>query len=345
MAISPFYIEWDSFSVLAIAGISGSGKTTTTRLMLCQLLLNDVDIIVCDPHGHIENQSLTYSVKPLEHMFVYPVAIDKQDRLNMIRIAGEEFKKRKENSSACNKKFVLVIDELTSHFLECSSAEIKEQESILLHIANEARKINMRIILIGQNWKQDYIASRSIRSSINAFIFHRIAGDEIKLLVENTPTSIRRDIARLQTGYAYIYNAQHVFIKVKIPNIRLDDIRDFIKEIESRYESRNAQKRNESRKNHDMNHAHSSAEKAINLNYRDSDILLSKKPDIHESRNAKLAEKVVYMRELILGGVSKENTIKIVFDISKGGKYKPYIVASKLYDRVVELIREQGDIM
>lgn len=343
--IRPFYIEWDSFSVMAIAGNSGSGKTNTARFMLCQLLLTGVDIIVADPHGYIGTQSLTSSVKPLEHLFLQPIAIEKSKRLELIRMAGKEFTLRKNNQKNSNRKFVLIIDELTAHFLECTQEEINEQQKILLSIANEARKVNMRIILIGQNWRHDFIGSRSVRSSINAVIFHRISGDEVKLLVETVPASVRRDITQLAAGYACIYSTTNYFDVVKIPYISLDDITLFARKIESRYESRNENSGTESRTNHAMNHAHPDAVKPINTDYRDSDILLAKNAQKNESRNDKLAQKIVLIRESILAGATKENTIKQVFNISKGSKYKPYLAASKLYDRVLELMREQDEIM
>lgn len=329
MANKPFYIEWDSFSVMAIVGASGSGKTSTARLMLCQLLLNDIDIMICDPHGYIENQSLTHSIKPLQQFLLQPIAIDKDSRIRAIRHAGMEFNKRKNNPAASKRKFVLIIDELTAHFMECDSSEVHEQEQILLAIANQARKVNMRIILIGQNWKQDYIGSRSVRSSINAIIFHRINGDEVKLLSENTPATIRRQITQLKQGYAILYSQTNIYQYVKIPYISIDDIRDFATRIESRNESRNnkivARDSTESRHSNDV--------KPL----RDSDSFSQKIPQNNES----LDKKQLAIIAAIKSGKTKEQTIKDIFGYSKGSKYKPYLAAARLYDRIKELMNEQ----
>jgi hypothetical protein len=326
----PFYIEWDAFSVMAIAGNSGSGKTTTARLMLCQLVLNQVDIIVADPHGYNLNQSLTSAIKPLEHMFLVPIAIDKQDRIDALRYVYKQLEIRLQQKEKTHKKLTLVFDELTAHFIECSPQEIAEQERMLLRLANEGRRLNIRVLLIGQNWKQDFTGSRSVRSSINAVIFHRIAEDEIKLFAPSASTAIRRKIAALKPGYACIYGAGHTYTFVKIPQITYDDIVHFA-------ESRKNHANKESRQNHDMNHAHSNAVNDTKIAYRDS---VQNMPKSTEKVGI-TQQKIAHMHRCILDGMSKEQTIKTVFNISKGSKHKPWLAASKAYDRMLELMREQ----
>jgi Cdc6-like AAA superfamily ATPase len=328
MIAQPFYLEWDAFSTLAIAGASGSGKTTTTRFILCQLVLNDCDVIVCDPHGNIPNQSLAQTVKPLEHLFMCPIAITKQERIAAIEYVNSILLARLKSNKTTHRKLALIIDETTAHFLECSREEIALQARMFLRLANEARKTNIRVFLLGQNWKRDFIGSRDVRSSINAYLFHRISEDEIKLFIPSASAEQRRNIAKLKSGYAYLHGAAHYMQLVKIPEISQDSIQ-LLASQESRNDSR-------------YDSRYSNAVNDDNYVLRDS---INNMPKNVEKRfTQKNHDKLIELRKAILNNEGKEKSITRIFHISKGSKHKPWIVASKLYDRMYELMQEQGEI-
>lgn len=200
----PYYIKWNECSVIAVAGKAGTGKTHTARYLCNQCIDKGYTVIICDPHGY-KDESLAQS---FDH-----VHITKQERLRAIRVVFNEFKKRIAGSST-DQKIILVIDEITAHFLECEPEEKKECANFLLRLANEARKVNIRVFLMGHNWKDDMIGLRDIRSSITHVIFHRLDENETKLFIPSANAKIRRTIGALPIGHVYIYPDDKI---VRIP--------------------------------------------------------------------------------------------------------------------------------
>lgn len=288
------YLEWDHWSVLAIAGKSGSGKTNTAKFLLAQLLLDRYDVYLCDPHATINQSTLGATFKEK-----VPVAIDKHARMQTIRHVMRIFQR---SLTERVPKTVLVMDEITAHFLECTPEEAKETEQLFQRIANEGRKSNVRLIICGQNWRADYIGSRSIRSSITHLILHQISDDEVKLFVPSLPTDIRRKITRLAPGNAYLFPSDQF---VRIPYVSSDEIRS-VQGVQKNVQG-------------DAPHTH--AEKSDSVQ------------DVQ--KRAKLEKMIARTLELRDEGKNKEQTIFILFGVRKSGSSEKWKQASKFYDAVI----------
>ena len=213
------YIELEQLGVLALVGVSGSGKTSTIRFLLTQLLLLQANIFVCDPHGQTRRENLTKSIEPL--LPFLKLAISHEERFLAIQAFGTILAKRLEGTDSSTTPIVLILDEAPAHFLQCSAEELKETARIFQSTANEGRKVGVHAILLLQNVKHDFIGSRSIRSSLTHMIFHRTNEDETKLLIPSLPQEFKRKIARLGIGKAFLFPDSCM---VDVPFINTDEI-------------------------------------------------------------------------------------------------------------------------
>ena len=194
--MQPKYLEYDSFATVAISGQSGSGKTSTVRFIIAQLLLNNTAIIICDPHGNAGNGALAESIKPIIPFLYMPVAITLEDRIKAFDYVHSILRDRIDNGADNSQRIVIILDEATQHFIESSREQVDKVARMLQSLANEGRKANIRVFLLSQNFHQDFIGSRSVRSSITHVLFHRTSTDEVKLLAPSMPAKEARAIAR-----------------------------------------------------------------------------------------------------------------------------------------------------
>lgn len=331
--IRPNYIELGSFPMLGIAGNSGSGKTTTAVLLLCQLLDNNIDVYVADPHGNIPQRSFTSAIQPLEPYLAQKIAIDKKDRLALVQRFFQLFLERK-NSQQQHRHAVLFIDEVTAHFLECSSDEAHQQALNLIRISNEGLKLNLHVVLMSQSWKAEYAGSRSLRSSISTIIFHRLSEDETKLFT-SVNARMRQSIMQLQPGWIRLFGPGHLFRRIKVPQLEHEDVLILARDLESRLEDKKRFVIDRDHSDHDPDHGDYKAE---NLHFVSVDhgALIYAETDANEgrSRDHAVQELLGKMQWYITQGYGKERTIKELFGVSKGGKSNRWRVLSGIYDKI-----------
>lgn len=316
----PTYIEMEKLSVVAIPGVSGSGKSSTTRFIIAQLLLDDSRVLLGDPHGNISNESLAAAFEPLEQYFDKPIAKSKDEILELFRYIAKLFKKRLDGARA-DERYVLILDETPQFFMQCTKEEMQEISKLLVSLANEARKVNIRIFLLGQNWSRDFIGKAAIRSSINTILFHRIPAKEIKLFIENASADLTRKVSNLKQGHVYIYGLGIDPTEVTVPYVSLDDI----KGIEKDLRAKSVQHR-------------SATLQSQNAHFQDD---IENEEIMQESiartkLHAHVDNKIKEIMKGIKSGERKEDTIIRVFDTYKSSRNKVWVSASKLYDRIKE---------
>lgn len=363
--IPTVYIELESLGVLAIVGKSGTGKTSTIRFFLTQLLLSGAHIYVCDPHGNTNRENLTMSIEPLLPYLIS--AVTKEQRTQAIHEFGLRLQKRLDGVDKSDTPIVLVLDEAPSHFIQCSAEELKEAAAIFLKTANEGRKVGVHAILLLQNVKKDFIGSRSIRSSLTHILFHRTNEEETKLLVQSMPNAIKRRISRLGIGKCLLYPDLKT---ISIPFIDNDETIYFEQSYrnqlivrDSRYDHGNLRDREKQERDHqrdrydhdivmaqsdissylrDRHRKYGESAKKARSTYRkktdhdDHAITVQKNP-IHYTKKELSSDTMQRLHELrisIKNGESKEKAIYRIFGIRKGGKSKNWILLSTVYDKI-----------
>lgn len=321
--LTPKYLEMDSFATVAICGQSGSGKTSTIRFIIVQMILNGIQTIVCDPHGNAGNGSLKDGIEPIEHLLALPVAITLEDRIAAFRMVHTILRKRIAGKDTSNQKICIILDEATLHFLECDKEQAQEFTRFLMDLCNEGRKKGIYCFLLAQSWKSDFIGSRTVRSAITHILFHRSSVDEVKLFVDAMPAKEKRKISTLPTGSMYVYPYLYT---VRVPYISKDDLIDFASKYQNKISSVITST---------PIAPHKHAEK------HDSTISTLTPKNTESKSTSNLARAIRQIIECKNIGMNKEQTILKVLQIRKSGTSEKWKIASKFYDAVLSRANEQ----
>lgn len=216
----PVNLEWGQAGVYAVAGRSGSGKTSLVRFLLAQAAMVGIKLVVCDPHASSE-QSLAASCESLKAAFLCEPASSNEDILDTIHMVDEIGRKRIDGEDKSIAPILLVIDEFSSIMLNSENA--KEISKLLVNMANEYRKVGIQALLIGQSWKHDMSGGTTLRSALGGSIVMNIQPPEAAFLTTDEKTAKKAGVNKLQKGEAIVFlNGKEV--RIQAPYIRSDDV-------------------------------------------------------------------------------------------------------------------------
>jgi hypothetical protein len=218
------YLEWDNIGLCGIAGISGSGKSSTMRFLLAQMALGGTGIFLADGHGKIGVDNLAHTTTPLASAFLAPVATDVDAAVDLIHAAAiVAHNRRNGKDKDIHFRVAIVIDEYISIMRQLDEDRRAEIVEIMETFATDYRKTNVKMFVAAQNWKEDFIGSAAIRQSMNATVLHRVSPDDVRLF--QIPTSLKREVTQLRVGHAFILQQVSDPVKVYVPKITQDDLR------------------------------------------------------------------------------------------------------------------------
>lgn len=304
------YSEWDTFGVLGIAGKTGTGKSSTLRLILAQLAMGEHGIIVADGHGKMQG-SLVQSIDAISPALIIPPVVEFNDILQAINAVQSIMVDRKEKRDLSTSKIAFVIDEFTSFFMQMNKDQINNVAKMLLSLGNEARKTNIRVFLAAHNWSQDYIGAAAVRRSLGGMIFHRLDEGEAKLFIESN-AKLRNTIANLKKGEALLRLPTHDPVKVMLPYVAIDDLDTIVQDVYHADELRAL-------------YGHKfSIRKEITMENK-------------QLNSDEIIDKIIELR--MFEGMSKQNIIWQVFHVRAGSSPK-YKAASKLFDAIMKKVSE-----
>ncbi len=215
--------SWLDLYSCAIAGVSGSGKTTTVLFLLYQSVLHGAKIILVDPHIHEPEESLAARLMPLGTALGYrPVDDSIENILRAVRYLSKEVARRKD-SGYKTPVLMFVIDEFNAVMRQLKAAgHEKELAELLLSIAQEGRKFGVFAMLIGQRWAHEEIGGANIRSSLASQLVHRFTDEnQAKLLIggRNGPKCLE-----LPTGHYLFRDTSGVLKEMVTPYTDEQDI-------------------------------------------------------------------------------------------------------------------------
>lgn len=171
------YGSWLDLYSCAVAGVSGSGKTTTVLFLLLQAILAGAKLMVIDPHIADPEESLAARLELFsDAMIVPPCDHTPKEVLRRIRWLKKELTRRKEHGikpPACDR-IVFVIDEFNS-IMQKGGDLAEELQALLLEVEQEGRKFGMFAMLIGQNWSANSIGDAVIRQCLASALVHRMS--------------------------------------------------------------------------------------------------------------------------------------------------------------------------
>src|SRR5262249_40330766 len=112
----PLYLRWGKAGLSAVAGGSGSGKTSTVRLLAAQHAMSGGALVLCDGHGEAGEQSLIQSCEPLSGAYLLEPAISDDAIYQTIRAVDRIGRDRLTGNIPPAQHFpiVLIVDEFTS---------------------------------------------------------------------------------------------------------------------------------------------------------------------------------------------------------------------------------------
>jgi hypothetical protein len=180
----PRYGTLEDLYSCGIGGASGSGKSTTVRSLLYQLVLSGCKLVMVDPHIQNKNESLAYEFSKIKSAHIQecpPCDGNEQAVLVRVRYLAKEYKYRK-NSNAASPKIVFVLDEYNALIRNFSEDGKQELTSLILTISQEARKFGIYVMIIAQRWSENDLGGKNcgaaIRSSLSSRICHRFSDED-----------------------------------------------------------------------------------------------------------------------------------------------------------------------
>lgn len=215
----------DTVSTGAIAGLSGGGKSTTTRGLFGQCALQGVRFVVGDPHGaaggDAGRRTLAQTLAPLRRSFLCDVAIERDAILAAVQLVGSELERRKRGAPQ-PYRVLLALDEFSS--LMRGDDELAHViASVLESVATEGSKFGCYAWLLGHQWQASRSGGTELRSVLQSAYLHRMRPDTARAVTGLRSADVP-DIARLEPGEAYFYASSGRLQRVRVPNTTSADL-------------------------------------------------------------------------------------------------------------------------
>nr|MDP9416224.1 hypothetical protein [Pseudomonadota bacterium] len=208
---------WKSLYSSGLGGLQGSGKTWTAAYLLAQSAINGAQFVICDPHAGDE-ESLATRVQPLAPALLCDIADDERSILQALKLADEEFQRRKDGDSN-RRPLIVAVDEWTS----LRRGELAEQlPRFVEDFSTEGRKLNVHIMLLGQRWDKESVGP--FRNTLASSYVHRMRADEARMMTGLRASALPDDTLQLAPGAAYLVDTRGTLHRVQIPLMRPEDV-------------------------------------------------------------------------------------------------------------------------
>lgn len=208
--------SWLDLYSCAIAGVLGSGKTTTALFLLMQALIAGAQMILIDPHLHDPDESLAERLKMFKASMVFePCDENIGEILPRVRWTMREFKRRKALGIK-GPALILVLEEFNACMKLPEVA--KEIAELLTCIEQEARKFGIFAILIGQYWSAQGIGGAVVRQCLASALVHRMGDVEQAKKLLGIPKHAQAAL-QLQAGHHVFKDTQGGYAETVTPAI------------------------------------------------------------------------------------------------------------------------------
>ena len=202
---------WRDLYSSAVAGLSGSGKTTTLRFLAGQSALHGARFLVLDPHADAGEESLAGTLAPLAPVFLAPPAADDRAMLHALGDVQTELQRRLRGAPA-TPPIIVAIDEFTSLMARSTLAE--PLAGLIEAVAQEGRKVGVFALISGQIWTAARTGSSALRDALASVYVHRSHRQQARLLL---PVIDAPRAERLPAGTALLMRTSGEVSEVTIP--------------------------------------------------------------------------------------------------------------------------------
>ncbi len=215
----PLTGSWRDLYSSAVAGVSGSGKTTTIRFLACQSALHGARFIVIDPHADTGDDSLAATLSPLQHAMLCEPAGDDSSILQAVKLVRSRLDARLHGDKE-RSPIVMAVDEFTRCMR--SSVIADELASLIEAIGQEGRKLGVYAMLAGQVWTAERAGGTPLRDALASCYVHRIKRRQANFLLQlgdELPETLT-----LPTGAAFLYRTSGEIEEVRVPLTTAADV-------------------------------------------------------------------------------------------------------------------------
>ena len=214
---APVVGSWADLYSTAVAGLSGSGKTTTVRFLAAQSALSGARFVVIDPHGHAGDDSLAATLMPLAPTFVTDPATDPATMRAVIKRVTAELEDRIKTGRS-GPPLLVCVDEFTSLMRGPVGDDLAR---LIEAVGQEGRKYGLFCLLSGQVWTSERSGGTELRDSLASAYVHRTKPSQARLLVPD----VDKGVARLPVGHAYLNRTNSPdLLEVAVPLTRAADL-------------------------------------------------------------------------------------------------------------------------
>jgi hypothetical protein len=212
--------SWLDLYSTAVAGLPGTGKTTSQRFLAAQTALHGAKFVVCDPHWGAAEDSLGGTLNPLlSRVGLCEVASTDKAILDAVKMVDSIGKQRMQARGE-REPLIIWIDEATA-LLNRSTVGPALAE-LLEGIAQEYRKVGVYASISGQIWTAERAGGSALRDSLASCLVHRMKRPQARLLV---PADTATEVERLSTGRAILYRTSGQLDTLTIPNTTNADMK------------------------------------------------------------------------------------------------------------------------
>jgi hypothetical protein len=309
----PMYGDWKQLYSAALAGKSGSGKTTTLRWIAAQSAIGGARFVVLDLHGESGEESLAGTLAPLSSRMLCPAATTDTEILDTIRLVKSIGDARLKGDRD-RTPIVVCVDELTA-LLNRSTVGPAVGE-LLEAIAQEFRKVNIYALASGQIWTAARTGQTSaLRSSFASAMVHRMDRDGARILL---PADVARQVESFQRGRCIFKTTAGDYVPLSIPNTTARDIVDLAATLQSDGSVQYALPRGDG-ETHAFDFPHLATTLADEPENADTGNQIGAIGQT--SGNQKFDAKTLRVRQLLLAGNSHSDIIREVWGATTGRAY------------------------
>jgi len=211
--------DWRDLYSCAIAGRSGTGKSTSQRFYACQTALHGARFVVCDPHADAGEESLAGTLAPLlgAGAALCAPASTPDEILQAVRLVRELGEARLHGDSG-REPVILWIDETASLL---ARSDMKELAELLTRIAQEMRKVAVFASVSSQIWTGAALQGTALRDSLASVLCHRLPRNQSRMLV---PADYARRTETLAVGSALLCRTNGTVDVVQVPYTSAQDV-------------------------------------------------------------------------------------------------------------------------
>ena len=209
---------WSHAYSLGIAGMSGSGKSSTIRFIMSESLLTGAvgRFFVIDPH-YPHPESLLASLGDLKDAPQVQYAENPLDTAAMI----DEIHTRIDARIACNEPseplLVVVVDELP-----VVVKKFPRIAELIERIGMESRKAGVYGIFSAQSWNGDKTGGTTARDNLTALLVHKMKRKQAHTLLQDA--ELTRQVLRLQPGQVLFSPTRGEPEVLTVPFCAVDDM-------------------------------------------------------------------------------------------------------------------------